>query len=263
MGELWFVGAGLGDERDLTARGRSALEACAVVFAEEYTSLLAPGSLDRLGALLGRPLQRLDRGALEDGGVVLRALERHPRVGLLVAGDPFVATTHVALRLAVEEAGHQWRYVPNASVATVAAGLLGLQSYRFGRTVSLPFPEPGFAPTSPLDGIVANSEHRLHTLVLLDLRPAEGRFLTADRGLAMLVERDPGGRALPPGRAVAVVARLGTEEAAAWYGPWERMVRQRFGPPLHALVVPSEPLHFEEAAAVRRWRLAPEPPTTP
>jgi diphthine synthase len=257
VSELAFVGAGLGDERDLTERGRAALSTCDRIFAEEYTSLLAPGSLDRLSRKLGKPIVRLDRQQVENGAPILEALSAHARVGLLVTGDPFVATTHVALRIVVEDAGHRWRYIPNASVGTAAAGLLGLQSYRFGRTVSVPFPEPGFAPTSPLDGIVANGTLRLHTLVLLDLRPAERRFLTATEAIRALVDRDPSGRAFAPGRPVAVVARLGTEEARAWYGPWELLEGTDFGPPLHALVVPSEPLHFEEEAAVRRWKLSP------
>ncbi len=172
-----------------------------------------------------------------------------------MAGDPFVATTHVALRLQAEAEGHAWRYLPNASVLTAAPGLLGLQSYRFGRTVSLPFPEPGFAPTSPIEGIRGNLERRLHTLVLLDLRPAEGRFLTATEGLRLLAERDPRSTATGPESPVGVVARLGTDSARAWYGPRRRLLEEEFGPPLHALVVPSEPLHFEEEAAVRRWRL--------
>lgn len=205
--------------------------------------------------MIGRPVVRLDRAAVESGAPILAALARTDRVALLVTGDPFVATTHVALRVQAEEAGHSWRYVPNASVATAAAGLLGLQSYRFGRTVSVPFPEPGFAPTSPIAMVRANLDARLHTLVLLDLRPADGRFLTAAEALGLLAGMDPGGAVLPPERPVAAVARLGTETASAVYGPRAEVERHPLGPPLHAVVIPSEPLHFGEEAAVRRWRI--------
>ena len=258
MGELWFVGAGLGDERDLSERGRAALRQCSRIFAEEYTAILAPGSLERLSEGLGRPLELLDREALEDGRVVLDALAGPSRIGLVVTGDPFIATTHVALRVQVEEAGHTWKYVPNASVATAAIGLLGLQPYRFGRTVSIPFPEPGFAPRSMLDGILGNLSLHLHTLVLLDLRPRERRFLTASAAIEILKERDLDGAVVGPGAPLGVVARLGSDSAAAWYGSVRALSTVDFGPPLHALVVPAEPLHFGEEAAVRRWRV-PEP----
>lgn len=256
MAELWFVGAGLDDERGLTARGRAALVTARTIFAEEYTAALAAGSLERIAEAIGRPVRRLARADVESGGPVLEALAQGGPVALLVPGDPFAATTHVALRLRCEEAGHTWRYVPNASILTAAAGMLGLMHYRFGGAVSLPFPSPGFRPTSPLERIARNRTADLHTLVLLDLRPEEGRFLTASEGLGILTERDPDHRAIPADADLGVVARAGSDTAAAWYGPVRRLARLEFGPPMHALVVPAPTLHFEEEAAVRRFRVA-------
>jgi diphthine synthase len=253
-GELLFVGMGLFDERDLSYRAIDALRGCDAVFAEEYTSVLAPGSLDRLSELVGRPIERVERAELEAQTVVLAALAGGRRVALLVAGDPFAATTHVALRLAAEAAGHRWTYHPNASILHAAAGFLGLQPYRFGRTVSLPFPEPGFAPTSPIEIAGRNRSERLHTLVLLDLRPSEKRFLTADRALEVLLDRDPLGVHLPLDAELAVVARVGSPTAEAWFGPRAGLARAEFGPPLHALIVPAADLHFEESEALARFR---------
>ncbi len=253
MGELWFIGAGLCDERDLSGRALSILAGCARVFAEEYTAILAPSSLERLGEKLGRRIERLSREAVEGGTEVLAALGASERVALLVPGDPFAATTHVALRLACERAGHAWRYLPNASVLTAAPAFLGLMLYRFGRIVSLPFPEPGFAPSSPLEMIERNRAADLHTLVLLDLRPSEGRFLTAREAIDLLLTRDPAGRAVPPDAPLGVVARVGSESAAAWWGRPRQLLAVDFGPPLHALVIPAPRLHFEEEAAVARF----------
>jgi diphthine synthase len=254
MGELWFVGLGLSDERGLSARAWEALRGAGEVFAEEYTAVAPDGTLERIGAELGRPIARLDRPLLESERPILEALGRTPHVALLVVGDPFAATTHVALRLAAERAGHEWRYVPNASVLTAAAGYLGLMHYRFGRTVSLPIPTPGFAPRSPVEQIAGNRERGLHTLVLLDLRPEDGRFLRASEALTVLRERDPEGRAIPVGSSVAVVARLGRDDAEGWFGPVEELVGLDFGAPMHALVVPAAELHFEETAALERYR---------
>jgi diphthine synthase len=256
MGELWFVGLGLGDERGLSERGRSALAACSEVFAEEYTAVAPAGTLDRLARAIGRPVRTLSRSELESETPVLDALARTDRVGLVVVGDAFAATTHVALRVAAERAGHSWRYVPNSSILTAAAGFLGLSAYRFGRTVSLPFPAPGYEPRSPLEHLAANRERGLHTLVLLDLLPSEGRYLGAADALALLRERDPAGSILADAAALAVVARVGREDAAAWYGRFDRLRRVDFGPPMHAVVVPAAELHFEEEAAIARFRVA-------
>ncbi len=255
MGELWFIGAGLSDERDLGERALEALRSAGAIFSEEYTAVLAPGSFDRLSRRLSRPIRRLPREAVESGGEVLVALAAHARVAFLVPGDPFAATTHVALRLACERAGHTWRYLPNASILTSAASYLGLMHYRFGRVVSLPFPEPGFAPASPVEMIERNRSMGLHSLVLLDLRPSEGRFLSAGEALRILRDRDPEGRAVPRDRPLGVLARVGTEHAAAWWGTPDRLSEIEFGPPLHALIVPAPTLHFEEEAAVERFRV--------
>ncbi|MGP8071930.1 MAG: diphthine synthase [Thermoplasmata archaeon] len=254
MGELWFVGLGLSDERGLSEEAVTALRGADRIFAEEYTAVAPAGTLDRISARVGHPVELLDRAALESERPVLDALAQHGRVALLVVGDPFAATTHVALRLAAERAGHTWRYLPNASILTAAAGFLGLMQYRFGRTVSVPLPDPGFTPRSMVDQISGNLERGLHTLVLLDLRPGEGRYLTAGEALHILAERDPDHAVLRPETPVAVVARVGTESAAAWFGPWTRVVDQDFGPPLHAIVIPAE-LHFEESAALERFRV--------
>ena len=258
MGDLYFVGMGLGDERDLSRRAIDRLRICEPIFAEEYTAVLAPGSLDRLSTEIGRPIIRLDRAALEAERQVLDALASPGRIAaLLVVGDPFAATTHVALRIALEKVGHRWHYLPNASIVTAAPSYLGLMQYRFGRTVSLPFPEPGFEPRSPLEAIARNRAHGLHTLVLLDLRPGEGRFLTADRALTVYRSLDRDREVLPESLEIAVVARIGTESAQAWYGTVGQLREIDFGPPMHALVVPSRDLHFEEAEALERFRVRP------
>jgi diphthine synthase len=254
VGELAFVGLGLGDERGLSRAALSALEG-ARVFAEEYTAVAAEGTLERLERELGRPIVRLSRGALEAERPILEALEGSPRVALLVVGDPFAATTHLALRVAAERAGHRWRYLPNASALTAVPGFLGFILSRFGRVVSLPFPDPGFAPTSPLEQLRENRERRLHTLVLLDLRPAEGRFLTGSEALALLRERDPAGSVVPDRAPVAVAARVGREDAAGFFGSFARLRTVDFGRPMHALVVPAPELHFEESAALERFRV--------
>jgi diphthine synthase len=255
VGELAFVGLGLGDEQGLSERAWTVLAAAEEVFAEEYTALAPPGTLERISARIGRTVRALDRAALESERPLLDALARVPRVALLVVGDPFAATTHVALRVAAERTGHTWRYLPNASILTAAAGFLGLQHYRFGRTVSLPFAEPGFEPTSPLEQVGANRGRGLHTLVLLDLRPTEGRFLGAAEALERLRAMDAHRSTLPPGALVAVVARLGTDDARAWVGALESLAPLDFGSPMQAVVILAPELHFEESAALERFRV--------
>ena len=255
MGELWFVGLGLGDERGLPRRALDVLRTCGAIYAEEYTAVAPPGTFERLAKEVGRPIDRLSRPLLESEAPILAALAREDRIALIVVGDAFVATTHVALRIAAERAGHRWEYIPNASILTAAAGFLGLSAYRFGRTVSLPFPAPGFEPRSPLDHLAANRAGGLHTLILLDLVPEEGRFLLASEALTILRERDPGGAIVSETTEIAVAARVGRNDSQGWFGPFARLRSIDYGPPMHVIVVPSTDLHFEESAALERYRV--------
>jgi diphthamide biosynthesis methyltransferase len=54
---------------------------------------------------------------------------------------------------------------------------------------------------------------------------------------------------------VAVAARVGRDDAAGFVGPFGRMRSADFGPPLHTVVVLAPELHFEEQAAMARFRI--------
>src|SRR5438093_5284254 len=155
MGELVFIGLGLDDERGITLRGLDEARAADMVFAEFYTSALQGASIEAVGKLIDRQIRRLSRKEVEDGQVLLAAAAKGT-VAFLVPGDPMSATTHVDLRLRAEAAKIRTRIVHGVSILTAAAGALGLQAYKFGRTTTVPFPSPGFAPTSPLEPILEN-----------------------------------------------------------------------------------------------------------
>src|SRR5256884_3346929 len=184
MGELVFIGLGLHDEKDITLRGLEEARSAEVVFMELYTSGLAGARLGSVERLIGK-IRRLSRTEVEDGRTILEAAAKQ-KVAFLVVGDPMAATTHVDLRLRAAAAKIPTRIVHGVSILTAAAGALGLQVYKFGRTTTVPFPAAGFGPTSPLEGILENRRTGLHSLVLLDLREG-GSFLTPQDALALLL----------------------------------------------------------------------------
>lgn len=252
MGELIFIGLGLYDERDLSLRALDEARACDVLFAEFYTSSLRGTTVERLAAMIGRPVSVVRRADVESGGGILREAALR-RVGLLVPGDPMIATTHVALRLQAEGAGIRTRIVHGSSIVTAAIGLSGLQVYKFGRTTTIPIAEPGFRPESPADVIAANRAAGLHTLVLLDLKE-DGRFLTANEALRYLLGL-PGGK-FPSRTVVCVVGGAGSDSPILRGDRAERLLEVDFGPPLHCLLVPGA-LHFAERDALLRFARAP------
>jgi len=253
MGELVFIGLGLYDERDLSQRALDEARACHVLFAEFYTSSLRGTTVDKLAARIGKPIRVLRREDVESGVVLLQEAGTN-RVGFLVPGDPMMATTHVDLRLRAESAGIRVRIVHGSSVLTAAIGLVGLQATKLGRTTTIPVPEKGFRPRSPVETIAANRAAGVHTLVLLDLKE-DGRFLTANDAIRYLVEL--GGQDFPPGTLVCAISNAGSPNPVVLADRADRLVTRDLGPPLHCLIVPGK-LHFVEREALIRFAAAPE-----
>ena len=244
-----FIGLGLYDEKDLTLRAVEEARKCEVLFAEFYTSALMGTDLSRLEDTLGGKIRTLTREQVEKGDDILSEAATK-RVGFLVAGDPMTATTHVDLRLRALKRGISTRVVHGVSILTAAAGLLGLQAYKFGRTVTIPFQEERFKPTSPYEMISQNRRAGLHTLVLLDLKEG-GDFMTANEAIKYLIEREieMGFGAFTEDSLVCVLARVGSEKPLVKAGRVGLMAVQDFGGPLHCLVIPGR-LHFAEREAL-------------
>ena len=154
---------------------------------ENYTSLMPDFNLQRFEALCGKKVQLLTRRELEEenGKVILQAAKVGKTV-FLVPGDPFIATTHVTLRIDAEKQGTHTRIVHGASIMSAIVSLSGLQNYKFGKTVTVSFPE-NCSPT-PYNVIAQNKQAGLHTLCLLDLKAAENQFLSINQALKMLLE---------------------------------------------------------------------------
>jgi len=249
-GRLVFVGLGLHDENGIAVRGLMEIDSADVVFAEDYTSTLAAGSIDRLAAKTGKRIETLDRKAVEDGARLLDACSEN-RVVFLVAGDPMTATTHIDLRLRAIKRSIDTSVIHGASVLTAVPGLLGLQQYKFGRTTTLPFPQEGYSPTSPYEVISENLSRGLHTLVLLDIDAENSRYMTAGEGLHLLMdmERRVGKGIFSDTTTVCVVARAGAPDCVVMAGGVKDLVSADLGSPLHSIVVPGK-LHFMEEEAL-------------
>lgn len=247
---LTFVGLGLWDEKDVSLRGFEAVRAADRVFAEWYTAHLGGATPERLLEYYGRDIEFLDRDPLEKGDVILDAAAAGD-VALLAVGDSMTATTHVDLRVRAHKRGIRTRVVHGASIATAVAGLLGLFSYKFGRATTLVFPEGNYFPTSPYDVLRDNRARGLHTLTLLDLRAAEGRYMSANEGASLLLrmERERGEGVFTEESVAFAIARAGSPEPLVQRGTLAQLAGADFGAPLHTLVVPGN-LHFVEEEAV-------------
>jgi diphthine synthase len=242
-----FIGLGLNDERGLTIEGLEEARRSSNVFAEFYTNIMPALDRKKLELLLGKKIVVLNRFQLEDeaGKQIVEAAERG-RVAFLVPGDPMIATTHISIRLELAKKGIPSRIIHGPSIVSAVCGATGLQSYKFGKSVTLP-QEPG-VPGSLLDSVRDNKTRGLHTLILLDVRPEMSKQLTIEEAAAKLVTAD---RALASWIGIGV-ARIGSEDPFVLSAKLGELQNQDFGTVPHCLVIPGR-LHFMEVEALRAF----------
>ena len=251
-----FIGLGLHGE-GMSLRGLREAQESDVVYAELYTSMLPKLRLDELEQTIGRPIKVVDRETVEQRPDEILQAAKTRKVAFLVPGDPMVATTHVDLRLRATKVGIETKIIHAASIASAAAGLAGLQSYKFGRSATVPFPDN---PSQvPYETLVENRGRGIHTLLLLDIRAKEGRAMLASEAIEIMLglEKKLQKNAFTPDTLVVVVARAGSDEAIVKADKVRRLQKLDFGSPPHVLIVPGK-LHFVEAEALRAFAGAPE-----
>jgi diphthine synthase len=251
-GELILIGMGLWDHNDMSLSGVKAASSADEAYVELYTNIMPGLNLKLLEKTIGREIILLKRRDLEEDADerVLRMAQRKS-VALLVPGDPLAATTHVALRLRACELGISTRVVHAASVFSAAPSLVGLQHYKFGKTVTIPMPQEGYLPLSPYDVVSENLSRGLHTLLLLDIDVERKRYLSINEALSLLLKMETMRRmnVFTNDRFVIGLARIGSPRPTVKCDCLTALAGFDFGSPPHTLIVPGD-LHFMEASTL-------------
>jgi diphthine synthase len=251
-GSLTFIGLGLHDEKDISLKGLEEINNCDEVYAEFYTAKLIGTNINKIEEKIGKTLKILSREETEKGDKMLKSAN-DKNIVFLTCGDSMTATTHIDLRLRAIDMGIRTKVVHGSSIVTAVPGLLGLQNYKFGRTTTLAFPEKDYFPTSPYNVIKENREMGLHTLVLLDIQADKERYMTANEGMALLLEmeRKLKEQIITEDTIVCEVARAGSSSPTLMADRMGILKDKKFGPSLHTLVVPGK-LHFMEIEALEK-----------
>ena len=255
---LYFIGLGLYDEKDISLKGIEALRKVDVVYAEFYTANLFGTTLSALKFMIGKDIEVLSRSNVEEENIILETAE-DKNVGFLTAGDPLIATTHTDLMIEARKRDIETTVIHASSILSAAPGLAGLQAYKFGKVTTIPFPDKNYFPHSPYTAIKANIEFKAHTLVLLDIRADENRYMTVNEGLEYLlkVEEERKEGIITEDTIAVGIARAGSNKPLVRADRIKNLINEDFGGPLHCMIIPGD-LHFMEAEYLVKICGAPE-----
>lgn len=266
---LFFIGLGLGDEKDITLKGYEIIKSCDYLFLDHYTSLLCVDKTKLVFFYIylqeefyGKEIVLADRDLVESHAEKILNPSKDKNVAFLVVGDPFGATTHTDLFLRAKEKNIDVKVIHNASIMN-AVGCCGLQLYNFGQTVSIPYFTDTVKPISFYDKIKVNLDNGLHTLCLLDIRVKEidyyalvkgikqyepERYMSVNEALEQLVyaENEKKEGIANKDTKVVGLARIGQIDQIIGYGTIEKLLKFDFGKPLHCLIIPSKMHELEE-----------------
>ena len=242
---LYLIGIGLRDEKDISLKGLEAVKKSDVVYLENYTSKLSC-SLEDLEKLYGKKIILADRELVEQKAeeTILKDAQTK-NVTFLVIGDVFGATTHVDLMLRAKKSNIKVKIIHNSSILT-AVGVVGLELYKYGKTTSIPLENKDVK--APVEVINQNKKNGLHTLVLLDLRPDQNKFMTINDALGYLVKKG-----LREELKVVGCASIGSENAEIKYGKIEKMIKEKFTQFPQCLIIPGD-LHFMEEEVLELYK---------
>jgi len=238
---LNIIGLGLWSEKGLTIEGLLTCQKSDEIYIETYTSFW-PGSIKKLEDLIGKKIKKLERFDLEDNLIEILEKAKSKEISILVPGDPLVATTHANILVEAKRNGIKVRIIHNSSIYSAVCET-GLHLYKFGATVTIPFPErtKNQKPESLFQKIIENKKRDLHTLCLLDIYEKEKKYMSPNEGLEILLES----RCVSKEDEVVVFCRGGSKTKSIFFDKIKNLLKIDFGSPPYVIIIPGK-LHFTE-----------------
>jgi len=228
------------------------LRSADVIYVDTYTSMYEDPIIKVILELNPRAEVIVARRSDLEGAAVNELIERSKTERVVVAspGDPFIATTHDAILADALRRDVKVKVVHGISFITMAFSRLGLQVYKFGKTVTLVYPHSS-KPYSVVDVIYDNLKRNLHTLVLLDLDIEKSRAMSIPEAVDILLELDYLG--FLKDRLALGIARLGWRDEKICAEVLPNLALKAFPPPPHSLVILAR-LDPVEEFFIEYWR---------
>lgn len=254
---LWFVGLGIGGAEALSDKIKKIISESGVVYFEQFTSPMKEHETKFLEQLTKGQFKLAPRWLVEDGKEILEAAKTK-QVVLLSYGDPYIATTHIELRVRAISDDIKTDTIHGSSAITSLIGECGLHFYKVGKTVTI---MSGIASSTAYYTIFENLKLGNHTIVLLEWNQNKNFFLDPKDAIASLrvQEKEQARKVFSDDTYGIVASRIGQDNQKIIAGKFSSLSKTDFGEAPHTIIIPGM-MHFTESDALKVLAECIEPP---
>ena len=245
---LVFVGLGIGGPGAISERAKKIISESDVVYFEQFTSPMSEDETRYLQEMTKGEFKLAPRWLVEDGKEILETSKKS-KVALLSYGDPYIATTHIELRVRAIQDGIKTDTLHASSAITSLIGECGLHFYKVGKTVTI---MSGIPPSTAYYAIFENLKLGNHTIVLLEWNQNKNFFLDPKDAISSLITQEKEqNRKVFSGDTYGIVAsRIGQDSQKIIAAKFSTLINQDFGAPPHTIIIPGT-MHFTESDALK------------
>jgi diphthine synthase len=245
---LAFIGLGITGLDSLSAKTAQIISESDVVYLEQFTSPMPESDVQKIKNLVRGSFKFAPRWLVEDGKEILESA-KSKKVALLSYGDPYIATTHIELRVRAMQENIQTSTIHASSAITSLIGECGLHYYKVGKTVTI---MSGIVSTTAYYTIFDNLKLGNHTIVLLEYNQNRNFFLEPKDALSSLLEaeKEQTCKVISKSTYAIVASRIGHDDQRIVAGKITSLLKADFGMAPHAIVIPGT-LHFTESDALK------------
>ena len=246
---LFFVGLGISGFKSIPNEGIEILSEADIVYLEQFTSPIGKSDLVKIKKIIKGECKPAKRWLVEDGNEILENSKKK-KVALLSYGDPYIATTHIELRIRAIEEKIKTHSIHGSSSLTSMIGECGLHFYKIGRIATIMSEMNSL--TTPYFVIYKNIIEGNHTILLLEYNQDKDFFLDPKTAMAGLLETEKGQRrnVISPSTFVIVASRIGFRDQKIISGKISSLNKKDFGNPPHTVIIPGR-MHFTESDALK------------
>jgi diphthine synthase len=255
---LWFIGTGISGYTSLTVEALDIIKKAHYVYLEQFTSPIKHAFVNEIKEITTSKFIMAPRWKLEDGNEILKNA-KNKNVVVLVYGDPYVATTHIDLRIRANREKIKTKTIHASSSITSIIGECGLHHYKLGRITTI---INNLKMTyTPYYVIYRNMIEDNHSVLLLEFNYDKKFFLDPKTALNNLlaIEKLEKRKVITANTYAIVASRVGYEDQNIIAGKISSLCKINFGDPPHTIIIIGS-LHFTEHDAIKNLLMCTDEP---